>query len=80
MHYQLQSCPDCGSKAIETVTSDYSTELGFLIHDLERLHCNSCGGEFFDSAAMTRILSEGRLARRVARRRAQHSVTEATNV
>jgi len=57
----LTTCPECGKKSIDRIKSDYRTEMGYKIPDLERWHCSSCGADFFDINAMTRMISEGRL-------------------
>ena len=72
----IETCPECGHKAIARITNDYLTEMGFLIPDLERFHCNSCGAEFFDSEAMTRIVNEGRLAAKPSRRTTMKKTAE----
>ena len=60
---KFTTCPDCGRKAIERVKSDYLTEDGASIPDLEHWQCASCGARFFDIEAMHRIVSEGRSRR-----------------
>lgn len=75
----IETCPECGQKSIKLVVSDHRTEMGFLIPDLERFHCSSCGAEFFDTAAMTRIMKEGTLAAKPSRRIASKRVLEPNN-
>jgi len=72
----LKSCPECGKKSIKRVRSDYKTEMGYKIPDLERWHCSSCGAVFFDINAMTRMISEGRLKEKKRRQTRSKKVLE----
>jgi len=76
---KIKSCPECGQEAIEWICSDYRTEMGFRINDLERWHCSACGAEFFDADAMTRVIKEGSLANRTGRRTAIRKTPEPKN-
>ena len=73
---KIKTCPECGAKSIERIRSDYLTEKGFLIPDLERFHCNTCESDFFDIDSMTRVIEEGTLADRKARRTTRKRTVE----
>jgi len=46
------SCPQCGKQRMQRVIGPCEFDDGDLVPNLERMHCFSCGSDFFDPAAM----------------------------
>lgn len=45
-------CPQCGKQKMRRVIGPCEFENGDFIPTLERMHCFSCGSDFFDPSAM----------------------------
>jgi len=45
-------CPQCGRQKMQRVVGPCAFDDGDLIPNLERMHCFSCGSDFFDPPAM----------------------------
>jgi predicted RNase H-like HicB family nuclease/predicted RNA-binding Zn-ribbon protein involved in translation (DUF1610 family) len=48
-------CPECGVEALVRFQGDCTLLDGTLIRNLARFHCESCGADVFDRAAMREI-------------------------
>jgi len=49
------NCPQCGKQKMRRVVGPCDFENGDFIPTLERMHCFSCGADFFDPPAMDAI-------------------------
>lgn len=67
--YPIRTCHECGNKSMHRVQEDHTTEMGYLIRNLDFYKCSDCGEKLFDPDAMDRILKEGRLADKRPNRR-----------
>lgn len=49
---QSYNCPQCGKQKMRRVIGLCEFDNGDFIPNLERMHCFSCGSDFFDPPAM----------------------------
>ena len=48
-------CPECNAKTMKRVSGFCDVNDELCLENLERLHCMSCGADFFDMTAMEKI-------------------------
>lgn len=48
-------CPTCGRRTLKRVRGDHAMLGGFVVRDLERLHCSNCGENLYSPSAMRKI-------------------------